>query len=542
MLGEFTDLYAVLACGAVVAAAEAVTIPLLRRAAVIDVPGHRSSHTVPTPRGGGVPIAAGLLVAAGLIGGAIAVVFAFAVAAFGLLGFAEDLRGLTMGRRLTLQAAGAVLVATVLVSGLAGPTARLVLLAALCAVWITAFVNAFNFMDGVNGISGAHALIGGVVYALLGWWQHDGFMAPAGAAVAAGALAFLPWNAGQARVFLGDAGSYALGAALAVLAAYALVRGVPAEAVLGPARALSGRHGVDPVAAHPGRGALAGGAPHSHLPAVVRCRMVAPAGHADGRGGHGPAQPARGGQSGRRSRPAGGRRPGRGGGRRGVSALAGPARPPHRPVGGMVTMRILMVTHYFPPETGAPQARLSGLAAAWAAAGDDVTVLTGMPNHPTGVVPPEYRGAIRRRERRDGYRVLRTWLYASPNEGTVRKAIGHLSFMITSALLGGRASGPADVVVVSSPSFFAVGSAWLLARLKRARLVVEVRDLWPAIFTELGVVTNRRIIGLLERLELAAYAAADTVIVVSDGFRANLIGARRAVRQGTHHPQRRTPR
>jgi glycosyltransferase involved in cell wall biosynthesis len=186
-------------------------------------------------------------------------------------------------------------------------------------------------------------------------------------------------------------------------------------------------------------------------------------------------------------------------------------------------MRIIIVTHYFPPETGAPQARLSGLAAAWAADGDDVTVLTGMPNHPTGVIRPEYRGAIRRRERRDGYRVLRTWLYATPNEGIVRKTIGHLSFMITSVLLGGRASGPADVVVVSSPTFFAIGSGWLLARLKRARLVVEVRDLWPAIFTELGVLTSRPVIRLLERLELAAYAAADTVIVVSDGFRTNLI-------------------
>lgn len=234
MSGEFTNLLAVAACGAIVAAAEAVMIPLLRRAAIIDVPGHRSSHTVPTPRGGGIPIAVGLLVAAALIGGAIAVVFACAVAAFALLGFADDLQGLTASRRLVLQAAGGVLVATVLVSGLTGSAARLVLLAVLCAAWITAFVNAFNFMDGVNGISGAHALIAGVVYAILGWWQHDGFLLPVGAAVAAGALAFLPWNAGQARVFLGDAGSYALGAALAVLAAYALARGVPAEAVLGP--------------------------------------------------------------------------------------------------------------------------------------------------------------------------------------------------------------------------------------------------------------------------------------------------------------------
>jgi glycosyltransferase involved in cell wall biosynthesis len=196
-------------------------------------------------------------------------------------------------------------------------------------------------------------------------------------------------------------------------------------------------------------------------------------------------------------------------------------------------MRIIIVTHYFPPETGAPQARLSALAAAWAANGDGVTVLTGMPNHPTGVIPPQYRGAIRRREWRDGYRVLRTWLYATPNEGMARKTIGHLSFMITSVLLGGRASGPADVVVVSSPTFFAIGAGWLLARLKRARLVVEVRDLWPAIFSELGVLTSRRVIRLLERLELAAYAAADTVIVVSDGFRANLIG--RGVPAGKVH-------
>jgi glycosyltransferase involved in cell wall biosynthesis len=196
-------------------------------------------------------------------------------------------------------------------------------------------------------------------------------------------------------------------------------------------------------------------------------------------------------------------------------------------------MRIIIVTHYFPPETGAPQARLSGLAAAWAADGDDVTVITGMPNHPTGVIPPEYRGAVRRRERRDGYRVLRTWLYATPNEGMARKTIGHLSFMISSVLLGGRASGPADVIVVSSPTFFAFGAGWLLARLKRARLVVEVRDLWPAIFIELGVVTSRPVIRLLERLELAAYAAADTVIVVSDGFRANLIG--RGVPAGKVH-------
>ena len=122
-------------------------------------------------------------------------------------------------------------------------------------------------------------------------------------------------------------------------------------------------------------------------------------------------------------------------------------------------MRILIVTHYFPPETGAPQARLEALARTWAADGDTVTVLTGMPNHPTGVLPPQYRRAVRRREKKDGYRVLRTWLYATPNEGIARKTLGHLSFMTSSVLLGAAASGPADVVVVSSPTFFSIGSA-----------------------------------------------------------------------------------
>ncbi|EHR51797.1 glycosyltransferase [Saccharomonospora marina XMU15] len=186
-------------------------------------------------------------------------------------------------------------------------------------------------------------------------------------------------------------------------------------------------------------------------------------------------------------------------------------------------MRILLLTQYFPPEIGAPQARLSEFARTWAADGDTVTVLTGMPNHPTGVVPPEYRGRLRAREQHDGYSVVRTWLYATPNEGFLRKTLCHLSFMVSSVLLGARASGRADVVMVSSPTFFAIGSAWVLAKLKRARLVVEVRDLWPAIFVELGVLTNRWIIKSLQRLELAAYHAADAVVVVTEGFRRNLV-------------------
>ncbi len=223
-----------LTCGAIVLAAEPVTIPLLRRLAAIDVPGHRSSHTVPTPRGGGVPVAVGLLVSGVLAGGTGRPPYLAAVGFFGALGLADDLRGLPAVPRLVLQAAGGALAAALLVAPLRMPAAELAGLTLLGALWVAAFVNAFNFMDGVNGISAGHAMIGGVAYACLGEWRQDMFLVAAGAAVAAGGLAFLPWNLVRARVFLGDVGSYALGAALAVLAACAILRGVTAEATLGP--------------------------------------------------------------------------------------------------------------------------------------------------------------------------------------------------------------------------------------------------------------------------------------------------------------------
>ena len=189
----------------------------------------------------------------------------------------------------------------------------------------------------------------------------------------------------------------------------------------------------------------------------------------------------------------------------------------------MSAVRTLVVCHYFPPEIGAPQARISEMARAWADAGDQVTVLTGMPNHPTGIVPPEYRGRLRAVEATGGHRVVRTWLYATPNEGVVRKTLGHLSFMVTAVALGLRPTGPADAVVVSSPTFFSILSAWVLAKAKRAALVVEIRDLWPAIFVELGVLTNPVAIRALEAVELWSYGQADEVVVVSEGFRDDLI-------------------
>ncbi len=186
-------------------------------------------------------------------------------------------------------------------------------------------------------------------------------------------------------------------------------------------------------------------------------------------------------------------------------------------------MRIVYLCQYFVPEPGAPAARLRDMAQCWVKRGHSVTVVTGMPNHPTGIVQPPYVGRLIARESIDGVTVLRNWLYATPNEGLVRKTLSHLSFMCSALVLGSARIGSADVIIASSPSFFAVISAWVMSRLRKIPFVFEVRDLWPAVFVDLGVLTNPLIIRILESVEMFLYQRAALVVTVTDGFRARLL-------------------
>ena len=135
-------------------------IPLLRRLAVMDSPSERSSHCVPTPRGGGAPIAAALVWPSRCLPAATALPFAAAVAPSGLIGLATTCAGCPRAPiGWSMQA-----VAGLAHRRAAGPGRRACRPAAgrarrgrAAPCWLTGFVNAFNFMDGVNGISGAHA-------------------------------------------------------------------------------------------------------------------------------------------------------------------------------------------------------------------------------------------------------------------------------------------------------------------------------------------------------------------------------------------------
>ena len=186
-------------------------------------------------------------------------------------------------------------------------------------------------------------------------------------------------------------------------------------------------------------------------------------------------------------------------------------------------MRIAILCQYFHPEIGAPSARLLSLARDFRAFGHEVVVITGFPNHPTGILPDKFKGLWTFEEDMEGVRVLRNWLYVTPNEGFVRKTISHLSFMVTAVILGAPRMGEIDVIIVSSPSFFAVISAWIISVFKRIPFVFEVRDLWPAVFVELGVLRNRLIIAALERLEMFLYARSDAIVTVTRSFEESLL-------------------
>ena len=184
-------------------------------------------------------------------------------------------------------------------------------------------------------------------------------------------------------------------------------------------------------------------------------------------------------------------------------------------------LKILFLTHYFPPEIGAPQARISELAQRLAGDGDKVTVLTGLPNYPTGVIPEGYRARFSVVEHMHGVRVLRRWVYATPNSGFFKRIVNHLSFVATS-LTALRQVGSVDVMYVESPPLLIGLSAFIFSWLKRAPFVLNVSDIWPQSAIELGVLRNRVAIWLAEALEGRMYRKAARVTVPTSGIHIRL--------------------
>ena len=179
------------------------------------------------------------------------------------------------------------------------------------------------------------------------------------------------------------------------------------------------------------------------------------------------------------------------------------------------------LTHYYPPEVGAPQTRLSWLARGLAEGGFEVTIHTCFPHYPDGKIKAPYRNRPLVVESDGPVRVVRSAVYASPNRGFARRLANHASFSL-SALATVRPAGPADVVVVESPPLLHAGAAIPYARLKRAPLVVNVSDLWPDSAIELGALRSPTAIRAARAIERACYRAAAAIVCPTEGIAGDL--------------------
>lgn len=185
-------------------------------------------------------------------------------------------------------------------------------------------------------------------------------------------------------------------------------------------------------------------------------------------------------------------------------------------------MRILFLSHYFPPEVNAPASRTYEHCKQWVQDGHEVTVITCAPNHPRGTVYEGYRNKLFQREEKDGIQVIRVWTYVSANEGFLKRTLNYLSYMVAAVLVAPFLSR-CDVVLSTSPQFFNGLAGYLASRSKRVPWILEIRDLWPESIVAVGAITNRPVIRFLEGLELFAYRKADHLVVVTDAFKAHML-------------------
>lgn len=185
-------------------------------------------------------------------------------------------------------------------------------------------------------------------------------------------------------------------------------------------------------------------------------------------------------------------------------------------------MKILFLTDNFPPEGNAPATRTYEHAIRWVKAGHQVTVITGAPNFPEGVVFEGYKNAWYNRSHMDDIEVIRVKTYITSNEGFAKRILDYMSFMVSGFIAGLFQKKP-DVIIATSPQFFNAVAGWALSAVHRKPFVFELRDIWPASITAVGAMKDSLVIKWLEKLEMFLYRRADSIVSVTHAFKKELV-------------------
>ncbi len=185
-------------------------------------------------------------------------------------------------------------------------------------------------------------------------------------------------------------------------------------------------------------------------------------------------------------------------------------------------MKLLFFVENFPPEHNAQASRVYERACYWVSWGHEVTVVTGVPNFPEGKVYEGYKNRWHQVEYISGIRVLRVKTLISANKGKWMRIADFLSFMFT-AYVAALFERKPDIVVASSPQFFAAVGAWALSRTKKVPFFFELADLWPASIVAVGAMRPSMFLRWMEKLELYLYKESDAVIALTCAFKNDLV-------------------
>jgi len=192
-------------------------------------------------------------------------------------------------------------------------------------------------------------------------------------------------------------------------------------------------------------------------------------------------------------------------------------------------MNILYISQYFPPEMGAAAARVYEMSKYWVRMGHKVSVLTSFPNYPDGVISPDYKRQMKKliiRENVSGIDVLRTIGFPTHLRSSLRRSLNYISFFISSVISSNFLKNY-DVVIGTSPSLLVGLAGLMVARIKKAYFIFEVRDLWPEVITALGKGTSNSIsYRVFDRIASYLYEKSDLIVTVTDSFNEELVSTR----------------
>lgn len=183
-------------------------------------------------------------------------------------------------------------------------------------------------------------------------------------------------------------------------------------------------------------------------------------------------------------------------------------------------MRIVIVSIYYKPE---PVPKPHELAEGLAARGHHVTVLTGFPNYPSGRLYPGFVLRAWKASVINGVRVVRVPLYPDHSASALRRAAHYITFFISAVVLGPFLSGPTDVLYVWGNPPTSGLAGWVISRLRRARFVYGVHDLWPELALASGMIRRPLLASAIDAVERFVLRRADLVFPISDGFRRKIL-------------------